>query len=171
MRSADRAHLLLLGGDSEGRLQIVPVGTPVAGEAGEHQPQTVQQFRHRPERAPDSRHSRPLMQRQGCRHIAHVIDLRPRRLRHPAPRIGGQRLQVSPRPLGIQHSQRQRTLSRARHPGDPHDLPQGNVHIDILQVVRPCPAHLDTVLFHSGDKGTHFLRGMRALRRATAPLP
>ena len=92
VRSADGAHLLLLGGDSEGRLQIVPVGTPVAGEAGEHQPQAVQQFRHRPERAPDPRHSRPLMQRQGRRHIAHVIDLRPRRLRHPAPRIGGQRL-------------------------------------------------------------------------------
>ena len=101
------------------------------------------------------------MQGQGRRHIAHVIDLRPRRLRHPPPRIGGQRLQIPPRSLGIQHPQRQRALPRARHPGNPHDLPQGYIHVDILQIVRPCPAHLDTVLFHNGDKGTqicaHFL--------------
>ena len=103
VRSADGAHLFLLGGDGEGRLEIVPVGTPVAGEAGEHQPQAVQQLRHRSERAPDARHPRPLMQGQGRRHIAHVIHLCPCRLRHPPPRIGGQRLQVPPRPFRVQY--------------------------------------------------------------------
>ena len=80
----------------------------MAGETGIHEPQTVQELRARAERAADAGHARPLMQRQRRGDVQHVIDRRSGGLRHPAARVGRQRLQIAARPLGIQHAQRQR---------------------------------------------------------------
>ena len=59
--------------------------------------------------------------------------------------VGGERLEVAPRALRVQHPERERRLSRARHARDAHELVQWDVHVEVLQVVHARPAHLDVV--------------------------
>ena len=78
------------------RRNIVPVRAAVLRQTREHEPQAVQQLRPRAECAADARHARTLMQRQRRWDIQRLIHLRARRLRHPPPRVGGQRIQIPP---------------------------------------------------------------------------
>ena len=62
-------------------------------------------------------------------------------LGHPPSRVGGQGLQIAPGPLGIQNTQRQGGLPGTGHAGNGDNLIEGNIHVDIFQVVDPRPAY------------------------------
>ena len=117
-----RAGQRLPGRHGQGRGRIVPVWAAMAGQAGVHQPQVVEQLRPRAERAADSRHAGSLVKRQRGRDVQHLIHICPGRLRHPAARVGGQGLQIPPGALGIQNPQRQGGFSGAGDAGDAYDL-------------------------------------------------
>ena len=134
--SADGAEYGLLGRHVEGRLEVVAVGAAVAGEAREHKPQAVEQFGHSAEGAADSGHSGPLVQRKGGRHIAYLVHHSPRGLGHTAAGICGQGFKVTPRAFGIENAQREGGLSRTRHTGNPDNLPEGDIYIYILEIMR-----------------------------------
>ena len=75
------------------------------------------------------------MQGQRGRHVQHLIHLGLRRLGHPPTRVGRQRFQIPAGALCIQYAKRQGRFSRARHPRDPHDFVQGNIYVNIFQIV------------------------------------
>ena len=62
-------------------------------------------------------------------------------LGHPPSRVGGQGLQIAPGALGVQDAQGQRGLPGTGYPGDGDDLIEGNIHVDIFQVVDPRPTY------------------------------
>ena len=138
--AAFRTGQFLFRRDRQRGSVIMSVGTAVAGQPGEHQPQTVEQFGAGPERAADPRHAGTLMQSQRSGHIKNFIHLRSRRLSHASAGISGQRFQIPPRTFRIEHAQCERGFPRTRHPGDPDDLMQRDIHVDIFQVMDPCSA-------------------------------
>ena len=144
-RAAHRAHQLLPRRHRQGGRHVVPIGAAVAGQAGPHQPQAVEELRPGAEGAADARHAGPLVQRQGRRDVQHLVHVRPGRLGHPAAGIGGQGLQIPPGALGVQHPQGQGGLPRPGDPGHPHDPVQGHVHIHIFQIVYPGAPDLDLI--------------------------
>ena len=62
-------------------------------------------------------------------------------LGHPPSRVGGQGLQIAPGPLGVQDAQGQGRLPRTGYPGNGDNLIEGNIHVDIFQIVDPRPAY------------------------------
>ena len=89
------------------------------------------------------------MQGKGSRHIEHLIHLCPCRLGHSSPGIGGQRVQITAGALGVQDAQGKGGFSGAGHAGNGDDLVEGNLDIDIFQVMDLCAADQD-VIDHSG---------------------
>ena len=169
-RPADRADRLPHRGHIHGRLHIVAVGAAVAGQAREHEPQAVEELRHGPEGAPDPGDARPLVQGQGCRHIADVVHMGPRRLRHPPSGVGRQRLQIPARPLRVQNAQGQGGLARSRYARYGRDLIEWNIHIDVFQIVYSRSPHLHAAGEHfavSSHAAPQFFKTRpRVLRRA-----
>ena len=108
----------------------------MTGQAGEHQPQAVEQFRAGAERAADAGQRRPLMQGEGRGHVQDLIHGRAGCLGHAAAGIGRQRFQVPPRPFRVQHAQGERRLAGTGYAGDADDLSQRDVHVDILQIMH-----------------------------------
>ena len=115
----------------------------VFGAAREQESQAVEQLGHGAEGRAHARHSRTLVQRKRRRHMQHLVDAGATRLREAAARVGGERLEVAPAAFRVEHAERQRTLTRARHAGHTHKLAQWNVDVDVFEVVHPGPAHLD----------------------------
>ena len=76
--------------------------------------------------------------------MQHFIHLGMLGLRQTATGIGAERLQIAARALGIKNSQRQRTLARARHAGNTHELSQRDIDIDVLEVVHTRATHLNS---------------------------
>ena len=136
MSPADRTHLLPLRRHVHGRFQIVAVGAAVAGEPGEHQPKAVEELRTRAECTADARKRRSLMQGQGCRHVKDLVHGGAGCLGHAAAGIGRQRFQIAPRSFRVQHAQGERRLAGTGYAGDADDLPQRDVHVDILQIMH-----------------------------------
>ena len=101
MLPADRADQLPLRRHVHGGRQIVAVGAGMAGQPGEHEPQTVQHLRSGAEGAADPRNAGALSQGQGRRHITHLVHLGPLRLGHTAAGVGGEGFQVAPGALGV----------------------------------------------------------------------
>ena len=87
------------------------------------------------------------MQRQGSRHIQHLVHICFCRLRHAPSRIGGQCIQIASRTLGIKYAQSERGFAGAGHTGNADNFPEGNVHIYIFQVVDPRAAD-QYLVFH-----------------------
>ena len=136
---------LLPGGHRQGGRQIMPVGAAMAGQTGEHQPQTVQKLGAGAEGAADARHTRPLVQGQRGGHIQHLIHRGLGRLGHAPAGVGGQGLQIAAGPFRVEHPQCQRGFPRTGHTGNSHNFIQRHVHIHVFQVVHPRAADLDGV--------------------------
>ena len=117
----------------------------IAGKTGEHQAQTVQQFRAGTKGAADARHSGPLMQCQCSRNIQHFVHRCLCRLRHAAARIGGKCVQIPAGAFGVKHAQRKAGLARTGHARHTHDFAQRHIHIHVFQVVHPRAADPDMV--------------------------
>ena len=120
--AAFRAINRLLGGDVQRWRHVMAVGAAVAGQAGEHEPQTVQQLGTRAEGAADARHTGPLVQRQRGGDVKHLIHLCLGGLGHAAAGVGGQRVKVAARTLGIQHAECQRRFARPGHARNADDF-------------------------------------------------
>ena len=80
--------------------------------------------------------------------MQYLVHLSVLGLRQTTAGIGAERLQVAARALGIKNPQRQRTLARARHAGNTHELSQRNIDIDVLEVVYTRPTHFDSLRAH-----------------------
>ena len=119
----------------------MPVGAPVDGKTGVHEPQTVEQLRSRTKGTADSRDSGALMQRQRGGDVQNLVNAGFRRLRHSSARVGRQGFQIAPGALRIQNAQRQRRFSGTGNPGNAHNFSEGNVHIDIFQIVDLRPTN------------------------------
>ena len=137
MGSAFRADEFLFRRDRDRRGQIMSVGTAVGGEAGIHQPQTVQQFCAGSECRTNAAAARPLMERQCRRDIQDLIYIGFSCLGHPPPRIGRKGFQIPARTFRIQDAQRQGRFSGPGDTGDSDDFIQGNININIFQVMHP----------------------------------
>ena len=106
--AAFRAHKLLPGSHGKRRGKPVPVRAPVGRKARKHQPQAVQKLCAGAECAAYAGHAGPLVQRQSGGHIQHFVHLGLCGLRHAPARVGGERIQIPPRALGVHNAQRQR---------------------------------------------------------------
>ena len=73
--------------------------------------------------------TRALAQRERSWHVFHSPNISPLCLPHPPARIGGERLDVAPGPLRIQHAEGQRGLATARDPGNAHKAIERNTHV------------------------------------------
>ena len=149
------ADQLFPGGHQQRRGNIVPVGTAMAGKPGIHEPQAVQQLRTCAEGAADAGDAGPLMQGQCGRHIEDLVHGGVSRLSHPAAGIGGQSFQIPAGSFRIEDPQGQRGFPGPGHTGNAYNPVQGNIHIDIFQVVYPRSPDLNgsgcgcgTVFFH-----------------------
>jgi len=58
-------------------------------------------------------------------------------------RVGAQAFDVAALAFGVQRVKRQARLARARQTGDHHQRVLGDVEVDVLEVVRACPAHAE----------------------------
>ena len=85
----------------------MPVRAAVAGQTGEHQPQTVEQLRAGAEGAADAGQAGPLVQSERGRHVQHLVHVGLCGLRHAPPGVGGEGLQIAPGALRIQHAEGQ----------------------------------------------------------------
>ena len=73
----------------------------------------IQQLGLRPEGGADARHGGPLVQRERGRDVFDAFHVRCGGRGHAAARVGGKRLQIAPRPFGVQDAQGERRLARA----------------------------------------------------------
>ena len=73
MRAAFRADQFLPGCDSQGRLEVVPVGAAMDGKPGVHEPQIVEQFGACAESAAYSRNARALMKRERGGNVLYFV--------------------------------------------------------------------------------------------------
>ena len=145
---ADRTVQWRHAGDVHRRLLAVPVGAEVAAQAREHQAHMIKQLGRGPEGAAYVGDARTLVQRYRRRHMLHAVHLGVRRRGHAAAGIGRKGLQITARPFGIQHPERERTLARTRNPRYRDLLPEGDFHVYILEVVNPGSTHLYLVYCH-----------------------
>ena len=145
LHAADGARDGALGSDVQRGRHAVAVGAHMAAHAREQESEAVQELGGGAERAAHSGHGGPLVQREGGGHVQHLVHVGAPCLREAAARVGGERLEVAPRALRVQHAEGERRLSRARHARDGHELVQRDVHVEVLQVVHARPAHLDAV--------------------------
>ena len=144
-RAADRTPDLLFRREIERGRNVVTVRAAVPGQAGEHEAQGIEQFRHGSERAPDPGDAGSLTEREGGGNIPHVVHIGPRRLRHSSAGVGGEGFQIPPGSFRVEHAQREGGLPGSRHPRDPDDFVERDIHIDVFQVVNGGPAYLDMV--------------------------
>ena len=82
------------------------------------------------------------MERERGGDIEHLIHIRLRGLRETASGIGGQSLEI---PAGTFHAKRERRLPGPRDTGDPGDLPERNINIDIFEVMDAGSPHLNMI--------------------------
>ena len=113
----------------------MPIQAAVAGKAGIHQPQTVEQLCACAEGTADTRHTGALMQRQRSRDIQYLVYAGFGCLHHSSACVGRQGFEVAARPLGIQHAQRKGGFTGAGHARNSDDLSERNIDINIFQVV------------------------------------
>ena len=149
--AADRAVQRRHSGNVHRRLLPVPVRAEMPAEPGEHQAHVVQKFGRCAEGAAYVGHSGTLVQRDGRRHVLNAVDLGVGGHGHAAPGVGGKRLQVAPRAFGIQHSQRERTLSRTGDPGYRDLLPKRNLYVYVFEIVDSGATDLDLVYCHTSS--------------------
>jgi hypothetical protein len=141
--AAHRAGEIEAGGDVDRGLLPVPVGAEVFGQSGEQQTQDVEQFGRGAEGTARTRNVGPLTQGQCGRDVPDAVDGGLGGVRHPAPGVGRQRLDVAAGALGVEDPHRQRRLAGAGNPCNGHHLVQWHVDVEVREVVHARAPHLD----------------------------
>jgi hypothetical protein len=134
-----------LRGDGQRRGHAVTVRAAVGTQPREHQTQDVEQFGGGAEGRPDTRDTGPLPQGEGGGDVLDRVHVGAGRLRHPAAGVGRQCLDVAAGTLRVEDAEGEGGLARTGHPGDAHQPVEGDVDVDVLQVVHPGTADADVV--------------------------
>ena len=113
----------------------VAVRAVLGAELHVEQPQEVVDLGQRRDRALAAAAARALLDRHRRRDAEDRVDVGPRRRLHELARVGVQRLEVAPLPLGEHDVERERRLARARHAGDHGEPVARQRDVDVLQVV------------------------------------
>ena len=82
-----------------------------------------------------------LLDGDGRAQAVNGIHLRPFHLIQELPSVGRQRLHVAALPFRVDGVEGERGFPRSAQPGHHGERVAGDLHIDILQVVLPCPMH------------------------------
>jgi hypothetical protein len=101
-----------------------------------------------PDRGPRIRAGRLLLDRDGRRQALDQVDVGLLHLLQELARVGGQRLDITALPLGIDRVEGERRLAGSRQAGDDDQLIARQVDVDILQIVNAGAAHRDPVMTH-----------------------
>ena len=115
----------------------------MAARAAEEQAQAVQQLGRGAEGAAHTGYAGALVEREGGGNVEHLVDGSFACLREAAARVGGKRLEVAARPLGVENAQGKRALARAGHAGDGDESIERDVDVDVLEVVDACAMDLN----------------------------
>ncbi len=151
-----------------GRTSLPQVGTVRLADRGKEQPQVVVDLRHRADRRARVLRDRLLLDRDRRRQPVDRVDVRLLHLLEKLPRVGRERLDVAPLPLGVQRVEGERRLARARDPRHHDQLVAGNLDRDVLEIVLARAANDDRI--HSRRVyGTRQGRRRPPRRRSSAP--
>ena len=131
----------------------MPVGAYMAADTREQESETVQQLRRCAECAAHPSDARALVQGKRGRYVEDFVDVGATCLRYASARVGGKRLKIAARAFCIENAEGERRFARPRYSGNADKLIEGNVDIDVFQVVHPCAAYLDTVGHLTGRVG------------------
>ena len=93
-----------------------------------------------------------LLDRDGRREPLDRVHIRLFHQAEELPRVGRQRFDVSPLPLGVDGVEGERRLPRAGQPGDHGQLVAGDGDGDVLEVVLASAPHQQIVLRHSPER-------------------
>jgi len=156
MLAAHRAHKLLFCSNVKRGLQVMPIGTTVACQTGEHKAEAVQQLGHSAEGTAYAGNAGTLMKGERGWYITYLVHLGAGGLSHPASGIGGKGFQITAGTLCVQHTKGKGGLAGAGDTGYAYYLSKGDIYIYILEVVGFGSTYLDVVglHLHSGRKFT-----------------
>ena len=134
-----------------------PPRTASAGRAGYSpareysMPQQVRQRGHAAHRRTGGRRAALLLQGDRRRQAVDRIHLAAPPTVEQPPRVGRDGFEIPALGLGVQRAERQRRLARTRNAGEDDQRVAGDVHVDVLQVVRARAPNADDVT-HGGSK-------------------
>ena len=117
-------------------------------DVGEQQPQVVVDFGDGADRRSRVRGGRLLLDGDGRRQAVDQIDVGLLHLLEKLARVGRQRLDIAPLPLGVNRVEGERRLARARQPGDDRQLVPRNIDVDIAKVMNAGAAYGYPALTH-----------------------
>ena len=117
---------------------------------GEHQAQVVVDLGDGADRRARVAAGRLLLDGDRRAEALDVVDIRLLHHLQKLPRIGRERLDIAPLPLGIDRVEGQRRLARAGQPGDDRQRVARDVDVDVLEVVLARAAHADEFFGHAG---------------------
>ena len=95
---------------------------------------------------------RSLLDGDGRAQAVDALDVGLRELLEELARVGAERLDVPPLPLGVDRVEGERRLARAARPREDHDLASGEREADVLEVVLP-RADDDELVHGPGESG------------------
>ncbi len=118
-----------------GRIVCAAVRAVRHADRGVEQPQVVVDLGHRADRRARVLRHRLLLDRDRRRQAVDRVDVRLLHLLQELPRVGRERLDVAPLPLGEEGVEGERRLARAGDAGDHHELVAGDLEVEVLEVV------------------------------------
>ena len=104
---------------------------------------------------------RLLLDADGRRQAAEVIDVGLLQLAEELPGVAGQRLDVAALPLGVERVEGQRALARAADAGEDDELIARQFEIDVAEVVLAGAADDDGAVVHNDEAADPGAKGMR----------
>ena len=114
-------------------------------DTGEEQPQVVVDLGNGSDRRARIVRRRLLLDGDCGRQPLDMLDVRLLHHREELARVGRERLDIAPLPLGVDGVEGERRLARTRKPRDHHQPVAGDVDVDAFQVVRPGAADANEV--------------------------
>jgi hypothetical protein len=100
------------------------------GCAGPETLRVVGDLRHRAHRRPARPDRRLTVDGDGGRNRIEAVDRRSGETLEKLTRVGAERLDVAPLPLGVEGPERERALPRAGRPGEHHERARFQIEID-----------------------------------------
>ena len=137
--------------------------TEAFGRAREEQLQAVVHLRHRSDGGARRADHRVLVDCDRGRHALDRAHLRAVHAVEELARIGREGLDVAALPLGVERVEDERALARPGEPRHHREGSDGNVEVEVLEVVLLGPADADRGDFRLGGAGLFFLHNLAGL--------
>ena len=114
-------------------------------DAREKELQVIIDLRHRADGRARALHVVRLLDGDGRRDAADFVHARLVHSVQKLPRVGRERLDVTPLPFRVDRVECERRLAAAARPGDDDQFSQRQIEIEALEVVLPRTSHLDAI--------------------------